>query len=70
MFIEIGDNYYNVFEVKCFYYSEQRKKIVVESKDGSTDFIDIPPTWADKPQDYLKRIANGIHMTTGLVSNI
>lgn len=70
MFIEIGDNYYNVFEVKCFYYSEQRKKIVVESKDGSTDFIDIPPAWADKPQDYLKRIANGIHMTTGLVNNI
>ena len=70
MFIEIGDNYYNVFEVKCFYYSEQYKKIVVESKDGSKDFIDIPPSWADIPQDYLKRIANGIHMTTGWVNNI
>ena len=70
MFIEIGDNYYNVFEVKCFYYSKKHKKIIVEFKNGFKDFVDVPPAWADKPQDYLKRIANGIHMTTGWVNNI
>lgn len=70
MFIEIGDNYYNAFEVKRFYYSKKHKKIVVESKNGFKDFVDVPSGWADKPQRYLKRIASGIHMTTGLVNNI
>lgn len=66
MFIEISDNYYNVFEVKNFHFSEQYQKIVVELKDGTIHYLEVPEAWIDMPKEYLKQIDKGIKITTGM----
>ena len=70
MFIEISDNYYNAFEIRNFYFSEQYQKIVVELKDGTIHYLEVPKAWINMPKKYLKQIAEGVSIVTGLVNRI
>lgn len=65
MFIQIGNHFFNLYEIRDFYYVEQSKRIIVKTRDGIAHFINVPPKEKHNPQGYLQRIVNGIKTVNG-----